>query len=397
LKILVVYQYFGTPAGSWSTRIYELTKRWVQEGHDVSVVTSPYDKSDIKANGLVSRQEVEGIKLVVIDSGDSNRFSKLKRVYRAIKFSILSSYFGLKEPADVIISSSGPITIAIPGLMRKLIKKTPFIFEVRDLWPLGGIVMGKIKNKGVQKILLWFEKYIYNKADAIVTCSDGQADNIQTRLGFKHKLNVIPNASDEDLFGKFKELTNEQRKIIGHRPYVIHLGSLGFIHHVSYIIESAKYLPDLPFVLIGDGAEREMLKEKVKTLGLNNVYFLGQMPKNETVAWLVNCELSLFTTLDNDIQDTCSPNKIFDSFAAGKPIIQTTRGWIHKLVEDTHCGFNTDPSDPKDFANKIDTYLNLSPSEKEKMSNAARELSLTNFNRELLAKKYLNILQDVAN
>jgi glycosyltransferase involved in cell wall biosynthesis len=127
---------------------------------------------------------------------------------------------------------------------------------------------------------------------------------------------------------------------------------------VSYIIESAQYLPNLPFVLIGDGAEREMLEEKTKELGLNNVFFLGQMPKKETVAWLSNCELSLFTTLDNEIQDTCSPNKIFDSFAAGKPIIQTTRGWIHELVEESKCGFNADPQNPEDFAKKIQLFFN---------------------------------------
>jgi glycosyltransferase involved in cell wall biosynthesis len=395
LKILIIYQYFGTPAGSWSTRIYELTRRWVQEGHQVTVITSPYDKSDIKANGLVSRQEIEGIKLIVIDSGDSNRFSKMKRVYRAIKFSLMSCYYGFIEPADVIISSSGPITVAIPGLIRKILRKTPFVFEVRDLWPLVGIVMGKIKNKFVQKGLLWFENYIYTKANSIVTCSDGQANNISKRLGFNDKLNVIPNASDETLFGRYVELSKAQRNLIGNVPYVLHLGSLGFIHNVSYMIDAAKFLPNVPFVLVGDGAERSMLELKTKELGLENIYFLGQMPKIETVAWLANCEISLFTTLDNEIQDTSSPNKIFDSFAAGKPIIQTTRGWIHQLVEESQCGYNADPQNPEDFAKKIELFLNLSPSEKEKMSDSSRELSRTKFNRDLLAKQYLQILSNV--
>jgi glycosyltransferase involved in cell wall biosynthesis len=396
MKIVVIYQYFGTPAGSWSTRIYELTRRWVKEGHHVTVVTSPYDKSDINATGLISRQDIEGIELIVIDSGDSNKFNKVKRLWRVLKFSIFSCYYGLIVPADIVIASSGPITIAIPGLLRKMIKKTPFVFEVRDLWPLGGIVMGKIRNKWAQKILLWFENYIYQKADSIVTCSEGQANNISKRLGYKNKLNVIPNASDEDLFGEYIELNVAQRNLIGNKPYVLHLGSLGFIHNVSYIIDSAQYLPNVPFVLLGDGAERSMLENKVKALGLKNIYFLGQMPKKDTVAWMANCELSLFTTLDNEVQDTCSPNKIFDSFAAGKPIIQTTRGWIHQLVDESHCGYNADPQNPLDFANKIEKYMSLSPSEKEKMSKSARELSRTKFNRDLLAKKYLNILQDVA-
>ena len=397
MKILVVYQYFGTPSGSWSTRIYELTRRWVSENHDVTVITSPYDKSDIKADGFVSRQEIDGIKLIVINSGDSNRFSKFKRVYRALKFSVLSSYFGLTEKADVIICSSGPITIAFPGIWRKIFRKTPFIFEVRDLWPMGGIVMGKIKNSLVQRILLWFERYIYGKADKIVTCSVGQSDNILNRLGFKEKLNVIPNASDDELFGQFIELTEAQRNLIGNKPYVLHLGSLGFIHNVSYIIDSAQYLPDVPFVLVGDGAERMMLEVKVKNMKLKNVFFLGQMPKKDTVAWLANCELTLFTTLDNEIQDTCSPNKIFDSFAAGKPIVQTTKGWIKNLVETTNCGFNADPKVPQDFAKKIKLYLDSDLEIKIKMSEAAKQLSKSEFNRALLADKYLNIIKNVKN
>jgi glycosyltransferase involved in cell wall biosynthesis len=372
--------------------MYELTRRWVKEGLDVTVITSPYDKSDVKAEGFVSRQTIGGVKLIVIDSGDSNRFSKLKRVFRALKFSIVSCYYGLTEPADIILSSSGPITVALPGLLRKMVKKTPFVFEVRDLWPLGGIVMGKIKNKWVQRVLLKFESVIYTKADKIVTCSPGQADNIKTRLGHEGKLHVIPNASDEELFGKYEPITNLHHEIIGNRPYVLHLGSLGFSHNVYYLVDAASYLPNIPFVFIGEGSERKSLEFKVANMGLNNVYFLGQMPKSETVAWLSNCELSLFTTLDNEVQDTCSPNKIFDSFAAGKPIIQTTRGWIKELVEQSNCGINADPRNPEDFAKKINYYFNLETEKKEQMKKAALKLAKNQFNRDLLSIKYINIL-----
>jgi glycosyltransferase involved in cell wall biosynthesis len=116
------------------------------------------------------------------------------------------------------------------------------------------------------------------------------------------------------------------------------------------------------------------------------------MPKSETVAWLSNCELSLFTTLDNEVQDTCSPNKIFDSFAAGKPIIQTTRGWIKELVEQSNCGINADPRNPEDFAKKINYYFNLETEKKEQMKKAALKLAKNQFNRDLLSIKYINIL-----
>lgn len=397
MNILVIYQYFGTPLGSWSTRIYELTRRWVKAGHKVTVITSPYDKSDIKADGFVSRQNIEGINLIVINSGDSNRLTKGIRAYRALRFSLVSIYYALKEPADVVLSSSGPITVAIPGLLRNKLRKTPFVFEVRDLWPLGGIVMGKIRNPLIKIVLLWFEKYTYKKAKAIVTCSIGQMDNIKNRLGFEEKLHVIPNASDNELFGKYVALTNEQRSVIGDKPYVLHLGSLGFIHNCSYLIEVARYIPEIPMVFVGDGAERKDLEELVKKYELSNVFFLGQMPKKDTVAWMSNCELSLFTTLDNIIQDTSSPNKVFDSFAAGKPVIQTTRGWIYDLISREHCGFNADPQKPEDFAFKVKEYFKLGVEEKDKISASAKRLSQTQFDREELANKYLTIISNAGN
>ena len=369
----------------------------MQAGHKVTVITSPYDKSDIKADGFVSRQNIEGINLIVIDSGDSNRLSKGVRAYRAIRFSLVSIYYALKEPADVVLSSSGPITVAIPGLLRNRLRKTPFVFEVRDLWPLGGIVMGKIRNPLIKTILLWFEKYTYKKAKAIVTCSIGQLDNIKNRLGFEEKLHVIPNASDNELFGKYVALTKGQRSIIGDKPYVLHLGSLGFIHNCSYLIEVARHIPEIPMVFVGDGAERLELEELVAKYELTNVFFLGQMPKKDTVAWMSNCELSLFTTLDNIVQNTSSPNKIFDSFAAGKPVIQTTRGWIYDLIEREHCGFNADPQNPEDFACKIKEYFILDIEEKDKISASAKRLSQTQFDRKELANKYIAIISNASN
>lgn len=394
MNILVIYQYFGTPLGSWSTRIYELTRRWVEAGHKVTVITSPYDKSDIKADGFVSRQNIKGINLIVINSGDSNRLSFGIRAYRALRFSLASIYFALKEPADLVLSSSGPITVAIPGLLRNKFRKTPFVFEVRDLWPLGGIVMGKIRNPLVKSILLWFEKYTYKKAKAIVTCSIGQMENIQGRLGFSDKLHVIPNASDNELFGKFDLLTKVQRSIIGDKQYVLHLGSLGFIHNCSYLIEVARFIPEIPMIFVGDGAERKDLEALVEKYQLSNVFFLGQMPKKDTVAWMSNCELSLFTTLDNIIQDTSSPNKVFDSFAAGKPVVQTTRGWIYDLIQRERCGFNADPQNPEDFALKIREYFKLDVSEKDKISFNAKRLSKTEFDRDELSHKYFKILNE---
>jgi glycosyltransferase involved in cell wall biosynthesis len=222
-------------------------------------------------------------------------------------------------------------------------------------------------------------------------------DNIKNRLGFEEKLHVIPNASDNELFGKYIALTKEQLSVIGDKPYVLHLGSLGFIHNCSYLIEVARYIPEIPMVFVGDGAERKELEELAAKYEIKNVFFLGQMPKKDTVAWMSNCELSLFTTLDNIIQDTSSPNKVFDSFAAGKPVIQTTRGWIYDLIEREHCGFSADPQKPEDFAYKVKEYFKLGVEEKDKITASAIRLSQTQFNRDYLSIDYIKILNESFN
>lgn len=389
MKILIFYQYFGTPNGSWSTRFYEFARRWVQAGHEVTIVTAPYEKSDIKANGFISRQTIEGIKLIVINTPDSNRVSILKRAFNSVLFSITSSYFALTQKTDLVISSSGPITIGIPGLMAKFFRQKPFIFEIRDLWPGGGIEMGKIKNKWLISFALRFEKLLYNKANLVVACSNGQKNNIQKRYS-NIKCVTIPHGGDLDLFDIKKTITDISKDA----KLFTHIGSLGFIHNCKLILEAADIIKkagmenDIKIIFIGDGAERNELELMKQNLELNNIEFWGLLPKKELPKWVKSSTATLFTTLDNETQNTSCPNKIFDSFAAGVPIIQTTTGWINELIEKENCGINVSPNNPKELAEAI---LKLVDDEilHEKLSVNAERVARTLFNRDLLANQYL--------
>jgi len=398
LKIIVVYQYFGTPNGSWSTRIYELTKRWVGSGNEVIVITSPYDKSDIRSKGYISRQKIDGINLIVIDSGDSNRFSFFKRVFRAITFSIFSSYYAIFLKGDILITSSGPITVGISGLLTKIFTSKKWIFELRDLWPDGGIEMGLIKSRLVIRISRLFEKLIYNKADFIVTASDGQKQALIQKGLKPQDIGIIYNASDNDLFSEFVDLSQKDLDRIQGRKYFLHIGSLGFIHNVDYIIDAAFNLKslnsDILIILIGDGNEKLLLQKKVAQLNLNNVLFLGQMPKKAITPWLSNCEGTLFTTLNNKVQNTSSPNKVFDSFAASKPVIQTTEGWLKDLFIESNCGINVNPNDPREMADAIIEYVKDERLAIQHGLNA-KELAENKFNRDKLAVKYLDFINQL--
>lgn len=394
MKILIFYQYFGTPKGGWSTRYYEFTKRWVKHGHEITVVTSPYYKSDIQANGFISEQTLEGINLIVINSPDSNKDSFLKRMFNAGRFSLISLYYSFTLPADCVISSSGPITTAIPGLFAKIFRNKKFVFEVRDLWPRGGIELGKLNNPLIQKLALSFERFIYNKSDLVVACSPGMEGGVLDICPTAKTL-VISNSADIELFGNPKLRLAE----IDHSepPLFIYAGSLGYMDDCSQILHGLHALDrkDFRFVFIGDGAEKEDLEILVKKFGLqDHVEFLGLIPKMEVVNWFSKATASFVTFKDISVLHTNSPNKLFDSFAAGVPVIQSTKGWIAQMVTEYRCGFNVDPNLPSSFAEAIIQFLE-NPDLAIEMGRNARKLAELKFDRSVLSKRYLDTIESL--
>src|SRR5690606_34513983 len=173
MRILYFYQYFGTSKGSWGTRVYEFARNWVREGHDVTVVTAIYSKSDLKANDLLETQFHEGIRVKVINVLIDNKKSIPQRVFDFLKYTFFSTWYALTLPADVVIASSGPITVGFPGLVARYLRSRKLVFEVRDLWPSGAVELGIIRNPFIIKLSYWFERRCYAAARHIITLSPG--------------------------------------------------------------------------------------------------------------------------------------------------------------------------------------------------------------------------------
>src|SRR5690606_23352471 len=201
MKIVYFYQYFSTPKGSWGTRVYEFAKEWVKEGHEVTVVSSIYSKSDLKAEKLVEDQYFDGIHVKVINVKIDNKQSFARRIWSFVQYSAISSYYALSLKADVVIASSGPITVGLPGLLARYVRGRKLIFEARDLWPEGAIALGIIENPFMKKAAYWFEAVCYRASAYIVTLSPGMTKNIKQRFGI---INVddVTNAANIDLFSR---------------------------------------------------------------------------------------------------------------------------------------------------------------------------------------------------
>ena len=397
MRVLYFYQYFTTPKGCWSTRAYEFARRWVEAGDTVTVVTSVYDKSDLKPRGLVSRFEVDGITVIVLNVRLSNKHGKLVRLFTFAAYSVLASWYALVLPADVVLASSGPITVGLPALVARYLRRRPLVFEVRDLWPEGAIQLGLLRNGAAIGLARWLERRCYHAARRVVALSPGMQEWIQARHAGIH-VDVVPNAADN-------EQANEAIPIdlpcwAQGKSLAVYAGTLGLIDDCGQILECARVLKqtgvgDIEIAIIGDGRERSMLQAHAIEWDLSNVHFVGLIPKQDVMRWLKAATCALFVTKDVPFLATASPNKVFDALAAGVPLVQTTQGWIRELLEREECGITVPPGDAVAMADAV-VRIARDGALRARLSCNARRVAQTQFDRSRLAQTMRSILCDAA-
>jgi glycosyltransferase involved in cell wall biosynthesis len=274
MKIVYFYQYFSTPKGAWGTRVYDFCKDWVAQGHEVTVVTSIYSKSDLKAERFIEDQYFDGIHVKVLNIRIDNKHSILRRIWTFVLYAIFSSWFAITLRADVVIASSGPITVGIPGLIARWIRRRKLIFETRVLWPEGAIELGIIRNKTLIKLTYFLEEVCYKSAHHIVCLSPGMVENILARHPLL-ELTSITNAADLDLFdGKSCDL--EVPKCLRDKKVGIYTGNVGKTNNVELLVRAAELLKkyerhDILIVIIGDGPLKARLVEEKSRKNLNNL------------------------------------------------------------------------------------------------------------------------------
>ncbi|MEO7768591.1 MAG: glycosyltransferase family 4 protein [Ferruginibacter sp.] len=393
MKILYFYQYFSTPKGSWGTRVYEFAKEWVKQGHSVTVVSSIYSKSDLTAEKFIEDQYFEGIHVKVLNIVIDNKQSFFKRIWSFVLYGLLSSYYAIRIKADVVIASSGPITVGLPGLVARYIGGRKLIFETRDLWPEGAIELGIIKSPLLQKVAYWFEKRCYKASSFIITLSPGMTQNIKRRFGISN-VDDVTNAANIELFSTPVPFTSS---IISPKSYAIYTGNIGMVNNSYWLYEAARVLKtrgreDIVILLIGEGQQREELVQLAKKENINNFIRFGLMPKNELIAYIQNAFVSLVPLKGTPVLDTSSPNKFFESLAAGVPVIQNTGGWMKDFLDDYKVGFTLDPNDPGQLADKL-IWMKDNPEETSKMGDEGLIVAKRFFDKDFLANKMLNLLK----
>lgn len=395
MKIVYFYQYFSTSKGSWGTRVYEFAKEWVRQGHEVTVVSSIYVKSDLKATKFIEDQYFDGIHVKVLNVRIDNKQSFMKRIWSFVLYSIMASYYAVTLKADVVIASSGPITVGLPGLLARYIRKRKLVFETRDLWPEGAIELGIINKSWMKKLAFWFEKRCYLASSFIVTLSPGMTQNIKRRFSISN-VDDVTNAANIKLFSTPVPFLSS---IINPNSYAIYTGNIGVVNNSYWLYNAAKILKDkgrddIFILLIGEGQQREELVALSQKENIKNFMHIGLMPKNELVSYIQHAFVSLVPLKGTPVLDTSSPNKFFESLAAGIPVIQNTQGWMKDFLSEHKVGFTLNPDDPEQLANTL-IFMKDNPEKSFQLGQNGLRVAKQYFDKDYLADKMLSILKQV--
>jgi glycosyltransferase involved in cell wall biosynthesis len=382
MRILYLHQFFVTRAGVGGTRSYEFARRFVSRGHEVRIVTA----ADAVPAGTSSVEgiEVVGARGAYSDYVRATALSYPRRMLAFAGFALAATAAALRGPRpDVVYATSPPLTMALPALAASVLRRAPLVWEVRDLWPEAPIQMGALRNPLLRRAARALERFVYRRAARLIALSPGIRDGMLAAGAPADRVELVPNASDLDLFrpGPPPE-----------RFRISYFGTMGEANDLGAAVEAARLLPDVEFLLVGDGKRRAELEHGAPS----NVVFTGPASGKEEVAELAAGSSACLTLFkDVPVLATNSPNKLFDTFAAGRPAIVNMDGWMRELVERNEAGLYVRAGDPRDLADKV-AWLREHPAEAERMGRNARALAEREFGRDELAERALAVLQEAA-
>jgi glycosyltransferase involved in cell wall biosynthesis len=402
MRILYLHQFFMTRAGVGGTRSYEFARRFVQRGHEVTMVTAASGSDETEP------RDVEGIEVVPVRAGYADYVGGTKLGYgrRGLEFArfaaaATSTAVRLPRP-DVVYATSPPLTMAIPGLAMRRRHRVPLVFEVRDLWPEAPIQMGALQNPLLQRLARGLEHAVYRRAAHVNALSPGMRAGVIAAGVPAERVSMIPNASDLELFSPELDGSEVRERLgLGDRFVCSYFGTMGEANDLTQVVESAALLREreeegIVFVLHGDGKRRQGLEDLARERGATNVVFSDPVPDKSSVARLAAASDACMTIYkDVPVLATCSPNKLFDTFAAGRPAIVNTDGWLRELVERNEAGVFVRPGDPAHLADQV-SFLQGQPELVQTMGRNARRLAEAEFSRDLLAERMLAVLERAA-
>jgi glycosyltransferase involved in cell wall biosynthesis len=399
VHILLIHQAFVTLSEPGGTRHHELARYLASQGHRVTVIASPISYLTGKSHSAKipwSEKVTDGDQITIYRAYTypSLHRSFAFRLVSFFSFMLSSFLIGLKVThVDLIWGTSPPIFQGVTAWILARLKRVPFLFEVRDLWPAFAIAVGVLKNPLLIKLSEWLERFLYHRADQVVVNSPGFISHVKDRGA--SQVALVPNGTDPLMFNPIVDGSSFRKTYALEGKFVaLYAGAHGMSNDLGTLLEAAKILRsrgDITFVLLGDGKDKPALQAQAAAESLHSVLFIDPIPKNEMPSALAAADACIAILKPIELYKTTYPNKVFDYMAASKPVILAIDGVIRQVIEAAGGGIPVNPGDPQALSQAILRLADDSALARH-MGSQGRAYVETNFNRLTIASKLMEIM-----
>lgn len=397
MKILFLTDNFPPEVNAPSTRTYEHCKEWVKNGAEITVITCApnFPKGKVYEgykNKLFQTEIVDGIKVIRVWTYIVANKGFLKRTLDFISFAIASFITGLFVKTDLIIATSPQFFTALSGKYLSFWKRTPWVMEVRDLWPESIKTVGAMKDNLIIRYFEFLEKRCYQSASKIISVTDSFKNEIVSKGIDENKIFVIKNGANLEAYKPMKKNEVLLRHLNLEGKFICsYIGTHGMAHKLEFILDCAKQLEesDYHFLFIGSGAEKDNLLQKVKNDQITNVTMLDSVPKEKVKEYLSISDVSIINLKKDPLFKTVIPSKIFENAAMEIPILLGVDGESRSIIEKYSAGLFYEPENQQDFLSQL--MLIREVEVYKTCQNGGGELS-KDFDRKMLAKNMITIL-----
>jgi len=404
MKILFFSENFPPETNAAATRVYERACYWVKDGHEVTVITQapnfPQGKlHDGYKNKLYQAENISGIHVVRVKTYIAANSGLCKRTLDFLSFMMTSFIAGLfQKRADIICATSPQFFCAVSAWAVSAIRRTPFVFELGDLWPASIRAVSAMKDSPFINLMEKIELFLYRKSAAVAALTRSFKDNLVHRQIDAKKIAIVINGVDSWRYApkqRDKELCTcwglENKFVIGY------IGTHGMAHALTNVLSAAQILhddPDILFLFVGDGAERQQLITRAKDMGLTNVCFRPPEPKSAMPNVWSLCDVALVHLKNNPVFAGVIPSKIFEAMGMGlAQILAAPLGEASQIIEHSKSGLHVPPENPEALAKAV---AELKTDQHLLKTLAANSLkSARDYSRKVQADKMIDVFNHV--
>ncbi len=371
MNIWLVNHFALPPTGSGPNRHHALALRLAERGHDVTVVASGFEHYSRRGRmGRGSPVQVEvagGVRYVWIRTPPYE--GMVGRMRNIATFALRLAWHGPRLPApapDVILGSSPHLLTPLGAFVVARRLGVPFVLEVRDIWPQSLVdLLGMSSRNPLVVALRGLESYLYGHADQVVTVLPAATDYLVGRGASRGRVSWIPNGVD------LSTVPDPADPPDGPPMVAMYAGTLGLVNGLDLVLDSARLLLDrgvgadeILIRLVGPGPARDRLEQRVAEEGLDNVRIEGPVPKEQVHDLLADAHAFLMVLDDSPVfRYGVSPNKLFDYFAAARPVLFAVRTVVNP-VEDARAGVTVHPGDPVSMADGLEELAAMTPADR---------------------------------